>query len=711
MEKRPAEAGEGEPAAKAAKPGETINPLTGSPYSRRFHELLDRRRKLPCWEARGELLALLQKSQVVLIVGEPGGGKTTQLPQILLDAGYHVQDGQMRAILSAGPQAVAAISAAQRVAEELEVPLGSFVGYSAEFDDRTTQETLIKFTTHGLLLRELLSDPTLNRYSAIVMDEAHALTQAGDVCCGVLKEVLRRRPEFRAIVTSASGSAKKLQAHFDMAPLLCLPGRCHPVDLLYVAGPAAESDYLRSAIQTAVQIHTNEADGDVLVLLTSEEEVETACAEIRKELERNPAGSEALVVPLHAHLPAEKLQQAFGPAPAPQRPGGRGGRKVVVATDVAETSVAIDGICYVVDCGLSRQKLYNPRIRLDSAMVSPVSKASAALRAHAAGRVQPGKCFRLFPERAFTELPEGTHPEILRSDISSEMLTLKALGVDDLAHYEFVDPPAVETMMRALESLCNLGFIDLNGQLLPDGHLAAKFPVDLTVAKMLIESPKHRCSNEMLSIGAMLTAGEVFVRPPSGAARAAKLFTAAKSRLSHLDGDHLTLLNVFHAYKQSVQDGADSTRFCTENFVNQRVVRKAERVREQLRLLMESFNLSLVSTDFSEKEYYPNIRRCLASALFSRAAHVSREKLGGVYLLAKEGHEVGLHPSTCLQNKPEWVVYQEFVVTSKPYLRTVTQVKPEWLVELAPAYYDLKTFPPKSEAKLLLEKLAGAAIL
>mmetsp|Transcript_70055 Transcript_70055/g.194680 ORF Transcript_70055/g.194680 Transcript_70055/m.194680 type:complete len:713 (-) Transcript_70055:294-2432(-) len=695
--------GQGEPPQEEpsahAKPTETINPLTGSPYSQRFHELLETRRKLPCWAARQELLTALKSSQVVVLVGEPGSGKTTQLPQILLDAGYHVHDGKLRAIVCAQPHGTSATSAAHRVTEELEVPLGSYVGYTSDFDNKTSQETLLKFTTHHLLLRELLMDPLLDKYSVVLLDELHARTQAADVFCGILKEVLRRRPELRLIVLSAHMDVRKLRTHFDGAPVLTVPTRRFPVEILYTE--QARKDYVKAAVDTVLHIHSHEGNGDILVFLTSEDEVESACLEIRTGLSRASDARELSVVPFYAALPISQQQRVFDTV-AKKEAGSRSARKVIVATDLAETSIAIDNVVFVVDTGFSLQRVYNPRNRLDSSLVVPVSKASSSLRAGCAGRASPGKCFRLYPEKVFKELVPETHPEMMRSNVSSLILLLKSLGADDFVNFEFVDPPAPETLMRALESLNYLGFLDDSGVLTQDGERAVKIPVDPQLAKMLIESPSHRCSNEALSIAAMLTTQTVFLRPKGSAKQADE----ARSRFAHLDGDHLTLLNVFHAYKQQVQDGSDATKFCTENFVCQRSMKFAEHVREQLKQQMEELGLPMVSTDFQDKEYYPNIRKCIIAGFFMQAAYLSRDKTGGTYLTMRDNQEAALHPFTCLQHKPDWIVYNKVSINSRYFLRVATQVRVEWLVELAPKFFDVKTFP-KCEAKLQLEKIAA----
>jgi pre-mRNA-splicing factor ATP-dependent RNA helicase DHX15/PRP43 len=691
-----------EPADKKRRmggdPATDGNPLTGKPYSKRYFEILEKRQKLPAWEARKEFLKLVKRNPAVVLVGETGSGKTTQLPQFLLEAGYHIQNGENRGIACTQPRRVAAMSVAQRVADELDVPLASYVGYLIRFEDKTSQETILKFLTDGMLLREAMNDPLLSKYSVVILDEAHERTLATDVLFGLLKEVMKNRQDLKVVIMSATMDAQKMQGYFDNAPLLNIPGRTHPVEIFYTAEP--ERDYLEAAIRTVVQIHNSEPPGDVLLFLTGEEEIESSCRALRKESSRYPDSGELVAVPLYSSLPPLQQQKIFEPPPGPKFPGGPTGRKVVVATNIAETSITIDGIVYVVDPGFAKQKVYNPRIRVESLLVSPVSKASASQRSGRAGRTQPGKCFRLYTEKAYkTELTEQTYPEILRSNLGVVVLTLKKLGIDDLVHFDFLDPPAPETLMRALEMLNYLGCLNDDGDLTDTGDQAAEFPLDPQLAKMLIMSPSFKCSNEILSVAAMLSVPMVFVRPKDSQRDA----DDAKTRFSHLDGDHLTMLNVFHAYKQYITGGADPAQFCYDNYINARSMRSAENVREQLKRTMERLQLTMVSTDFNDKEYYPQIRKCLVAGFFMQVAHLEKS---GHYLTVKDNQVVALHPSTVLTHKPEWVLYNEFVLTSKNFVRIVTQVRGEWLIEIATQYYDVSTFP-KSEAKTQLERIIG----
>uniref|UniRef100_A0A7N8Y6K9 RNA helicase n=1 Tax=Mastacembelus armatus TaxID=205130 RepID=A0A7N8Y6K9_9TELE len=597
-----------------------VNPFTNLPHTPRYYEILKKRLQLPVWEYKENFTDIITRHQSFVLVGETGSGKTTQIPQWCVDM-VRGLPGPKRAVACTQPRRVAAMSVAQRVADEMDVMLGQEVGYSIRFEDCSSAKTILKYMTDGMLLREAMNDPLLERYGVIILDEAHERTLATDILMGVLKEVVRQRPDLKVIVMSATLDAGKFQVYFDSCPLLTIPGRTHPVEIFYT--PEPERDYLEAAIRTVIQIHMCEEDeGDCLLFLTGQE------------------------------------------------------------------------VSLTVLASLAKWKVYNPRIRVESLLVTAISKASAQQRAGRAGRTRPGKCFRLYTEKAYkTEMQDNTYPEILRSNLGSVVLQLKKLGIDDLVHFDFMDPPAPETLMRALELLNYLAALNDDGDLTELGSMMAEFPLDPQLAKMVIASCEFNCSNEILSITAMLSVPQCFVRPTE----AKKAADESKMRFAHIDGDHLTLLNVYHAFKQN----HESNQWCYDNFVNYRSLMSADNVRQQLSRIMDRFNLPRRSTEFTSRDYYINIRRALCTGFFMQVAHLERT---GHYLTVKDNQVVQLHPSTVLDHKPEWVLYNEFVLTTKNYIRTCTDIKPEWLVKIAPQYYEMSNFP-QCEAKRQLERI------
>ncbi|CAE6478517.1 unnamed protein product [Rhizoctonia solani] len=677
---------------KATKAKEILdgqyNPFTRQLYSDKYKKILEGRKKLPVFAQMEEFYKIFNENQIVVMIGETGSGKTTQIPQFV--AYTDIPHARGKLIACTQPRRVAAMSVAKRVAEEMDVALGKQVGYSIRFEDMTEPgTTFLKYMTDGMLLREAMTDHDLSRYSTIILDEAHERTLATDILMGLLKDVAKRRKDLKIVVMSATLDALKFQKYFStggdgtMAPLLKVPGRTFPVETFYTQEP--EPDYVEAAIRTVLMIHQAEDEGDILVFLTGEEEIEDACRKIRIEAEGLSAGGKdgpgpLLVVPLYSSLPPAQQQRIFDSAPP-------GGRKVVVSTNIAETSLTIDGIVYVVDPGFSKQKVYNPRIRVESLLVSPISKASAQQRAGRAGRTRPGKCFRLYTEKDYIkELEEQTYPEILRSNLANTVLELVKLGVTDLVHFDYMDAPAPETIMRALELLNYLTALNDDGELTPLGGIMAEFPLDPQLAKMLIVSPEFKCSNELLTIVAMLSVPNVWLRPNNQRKEA----DAAKQLLTVPDGDHLTLLNVYNNY----YNNKDDKNWCWNNYLSQRALQQAENVRNQLERTMERFDLDLVSLN-DQRKSSPLIRQALVCGFFMQVAHKGEKNS---YVTIKDNQVVGLHPSCGLDSTPEWVLFNEFVLTTRPFIRTVIEIRPEWLLEHAGMYYDLKTFPD-SEAK------------
>ncbi|XP_072703993.1 pre-mRNA-splicing factor ATP-dependent RNA helicase DHX16-like isoform X5 [Ciconia boyciana] len=577
------------------------------------------------------------------------------------------------------PRRVAAMSVAARVAVEMGTKLGNEVGYSIRFEDCTSERTVLKYMTDGMLLREFLTEPDLGSYSVIMVDEAHERTLHTDVLFGLIKDIARFRPQLKVLVASATLDTQRFSAFFDQAPVFRIPGRRFPVDIYYTKAP--EADYLEACVVSVLQIHVTQPPGDILVFLTGQEEIE-ACVELLQERCRRLGSRlpELLVLPIYANLPSDMQARIFEPTPP-------GARKVVVATNIAETSVTIDGIVYVLDPGFCKQKSYSARTGMESLVVTPCSRASANQRAGRAGRVAPGKCFRLYTAWAFQhELEETPVPEIQRADLGSLVLLLKSLGINDLIHFDFLDPPPHETLVLALEQLYALGALNHLGELTTLGRRMAELPVEPMLAKMILASEQYGCTEEVLTVAAMLSVNNaIFYRPKD------KVLHADSARLGfHLPGgDHLVLLNV---YSQWVASG-HSLQWCYEHFVQARSLRRARDVREQLEGLMERVEVAPSSCAGD----YALVRKAITAGFFYHTARLTR----GGYRTVKHQQTVFIHPNSSLfEEQPRWVLYHELVFTTKEFMRQVIEIESAWLLEVAPHYYQAKELEDASARKM-----------
>uniref|UniRef100_A0A8D3BPW7 Pre-mRNA-splicing factor ATP-dependent RNA helicase DHX16 n=1 Tax=Scophthalmus maximus TaxID=52904 RepID=A0A8D3BPW7_SCOMX len=634
------------------------------------------RRSLPIFPYREDLLAAISEHQILVIEGETGSGKTTQIPQYLLESGY--TQGGMK-IGCTQPRRVAAMSVAARVAQEMSVKLGNEVGYSIRFEDCTSERTVLKYMTDGMLLREFLTEPDLASYSVVIIDEAHERTLHTDILFGLIKDIARFRPDLKVLVASATLDTERFSCFFDDAPVFRIPGRRFPVDIFYTKAP--EADYLEACVVSVLQIHVTQSPGDCLVFLTGQEEIEACCELLQERCRRLGSKiAELLVLPIYANLPSDMQAKIFNPTPP-------GARKVVVATNIAETSLTIDGIIYVIDPGFCKQKSYNARTGMESLIVTPCSRASANQRAGRAGRVAAGKCFRLYTAWAFKhEMEETTVPEIQRTNLGNVVLLLKSLGINDLIHFDFMDPPPHETLVLALEQLYALGALNHLGELTKLGRRMAELPVDPMLSKMILASEQYKCSEEVLSIAAMLSVNNsIFYRPKD------KVVHADNARMNFVvpGGDHLVLLNV---YTQWVESGF-STQWCYENFIQFRSMRRARDVRDQLEGLMERIEVEVVS---SQEDSVP-IRKAVTAGYFYHTARLSK----GGYKTVKHQQTVYTHPNSSLfEEQPRWLIYHELVFTTKEFMRQVIEIDSGWLLEVAPHYYKSKELEDSSSKKM-----------
>ena len=582
---------------------------------------------------------------------------------------------------------MAATTVATRVAEEMRCKLGEEVGYSIRFEDLTSEKTRIKFLTDGLLLREALADPLLSRYSVIMVDEAHERSLSTDILLGVLKKIRRKRPELRIIVSSAtlqaeaflqflSGDELEVNGHGGqnkVGRIISLEGRMYPVDVLY-AEQAAE-DYVELAVKTVFDIHASEPEGDILVFLTGREEIDNALQKIAdRASDLHPKASALLALPLYAGLTSEQQLSVFDVAP-------ENTRKVIVSTNIAEASVTIDGIVYVVDCGFVKLRAYDPRTGIETLTATPISKASATQRAGRAGRTRPGKCYRLYTQPIYDTSPEATVPEVQRSNLAPIILQLKALGIDNILRFDFLTPPPAELVLRALELLYSLGALDDYAKLTrPLGSRMAEIAVEPMMAKVLLSAPSMGCLSEILSIAAMTSLQGAVWFQHDGERKAAD---TSRRKFAAEEGDHLTLLNVYESF---ITKGRKDSKWCRDNHLNYKSMTRALSIRAQLKRYLERFGIvvteSLASKgrDSGSQNIGEAIRKCLTTGYFSHAARMQPD---GSFKTVNQGTTLYAHPSSLMFNrKADWVIFHEILETGdKVYIRDVSKIEKKWLLE------------------------------
>ncbi|XP_028662843.1 ATP-dependent RNA helicase DHX33 [Erpetoichthys calabaricus] len=671
------------PPAKKFKPGSPLFALNKKPGM-----LLPRtgissvpievqRKHLPIYQARTQLINRLRQLQSTILIGETGSGKTTQIPQYLYEAGI----GRQGIVAITQPRRVAAISLAARVSEEKKSELGKLVGYTVRFEDVTSAETKVKFMTDGMLLREALGDRLLQRYSVVILDEAHERTLHTDVLFGVIKNAQERRKDkfpLKVIIMSATMDVDLFSQYFNNAPVLYLEGRQHSIQIFYTK--QTQSDYLQAALISVFQIHQEAPSShDILVFLTGQEEIEAmarTCRDIAKHLP--DSCPQMTVVPLYASLPYMQQMKVFHVA-------AKGCRKVILSTNIAETSITIPGIKFVIDTGMVKAKRYNPDSGLEVLAVQRISKAQAWQRTGRAGREDSGVCYRLYTEEEFEKFNSMTVPEIQRCNLASVILQLLALRVPNVLAFDFISKPSPDSIRAAIEQLDLLGAVEQKDNqviLTALGKKMASFPLEPKFSKAILLSPEFHCTEEVLTIVSLLSVDSVLYNPPN---RRDEVHSARRKFISS-EGDHMTLLSIYRAFK-NVNANKD---WCRENFVNSRNMALVTEIRSQLRDICLKLGMTLESSRMDTG----NVRRCLAHGLFMNAAELQPD---GSYLALDSHQPVAIHPSSVFFNsKPSYVIYNELLHTSKCYMRDLCLVDAEWLHQAAPEYFRRKLRVVKS---------------
>jgi ATP-dependent helicase HrpA len=620
--------------------------------------------ELPVSRRRGEIAEAIREHQVVVVAGETGSGKTTQLPKICLELGR----GARGMIGHTQPRRLAARTVAERIAHELRTPLGETVGYQVRFTDRVGRDTRVKLMTDGILLAELERDRTLRRYDTIIIDEAHERSLNVDFLLGYLARLLPRRPDLKVIITSATIDPERFSRHFGGAPVVEVSGRTYPVEVRYrPLGEEPDDDRDQTqGILDAVDELCREGPGDILVFLSGEREIrDTADALRGHAFPRSPGGVE--VLPLYARLAAAEQHRVFRP---------HAGRRVVLATNVAETSLTVPGIKYVVDPGTARISRYSHRSKVQRLPIEPVSQASANQRKGRCGRTSDGICIRLYPEDDFAGRPEFTEPEILRTNLASVILQMTALRLGDVAAFPFIDPPDRRSVKAGVDLLGELGALE-GGRLTTVGRRLAQVPADPRLARMLLEAGRLGCAREVLVIVAALSIQDPRERP----AEKQEAADEQHRRFADKGSDFLTWLNLWR-YLHERQAELSSNQFrklCRAEFLNYLRVREWQDLHGQLRSVARDLGIRL-----NRPGEEPDADRIHTALLAGLLSHIGLKQGDTREYLGARGTRFAIFPGSALARKPpQWVMAAELVETSRLWGREAAAIKPEWVEPLA----------------------------
>jgi ATP-dependent helicase HrpA len=620
--------------------------------------------ELPISARVADIAVAIHEHPVVIVAGATGSGKTTQLPKIALAMGRGIE----KQIGVTQPRRLAAISVAARVASELGCTVGADVGYQVRFDDRTSAATYVKFMTDGILLAEIHGDPQLHRYDTIVIDEAHERSLTIDFLLGWIKSILPERPDLKVIVSSATLETERFSAFFDGAPVIEVQGRTYPVDVLYEP-PAKDIDLPEAVADAVANVTELDPEGDILVFLPGEREIrDTENALSARNLRHT------VIQPLYARLSASDQARVFSRLPQ---------RRVILATNVAETSVTIPGIVYVVDTGVARLSRYDGRSGITRLQVEAVSQASADQRKGRCGRVRAGVCVRLYDEASFASRPPFTDPEIKRTGLAGVILRMKSLGLGDVEQFPFLDAPQPKAITEGYRVLEELGAIDDRRRLTPLGEQLARFPLDPRIGRMVLAGADQHCLREVLIVAAALNVQDPRERPREQRQKSDDLHRRFKDERS----DFVSLLRLWDFVRDAEKKGSSNLRrVCRESFLSWVRVREWTEIHRQLEEIVKELGLdrskSRAAVPAGENSNEDALHRALLTGLLSKVGLWNQE--ARVYLGARQTR-FALHPSSSLARKPpQWIMAFELVETTQLFARMAAKIDPEWLLEVAP---------------------------
>ncbi|RXN08906.1 pre-mRNA-splicing factor ATP-dependent RNA helicase DHX32 [Labeo rohita] len=667
-----------------------LNQFDGLPYSSRYYRLLQERKTLPVWKYRHEFMTLLENNQILIVSGTTKTGKSTQIPQWCAEFCLAAQY-QHGVVVCSQIQRRQAVDLALRVADEMDVNIGHEIGYSIPLETCCSNDTILRYCTDDVLLREMMSDPMLEHYGVVVIDQAHERTVSTDVLLGLLREVLLQRPELRVVVLSAPPASETFLTHYGNVPRLHLDAPCAG-EVIHSNSTSAESFY--SALRLALEVHRSREPGDVAVFLASEQEVVCACNILTKEASRMSVSlGELIAVPLcpgHTGMcpPITEIPQTS--------------RRIFVSCSQSEDLFwLVDTITFVIDTGVEKRLVYNPRVRANSEVIRSISKCQAEIRKRLTGST--GKCFCLYPENV--QLPAEIPPRILESNITSTALYLKRMEAAGIGHCDFISRPDPEGLMQALEELDYLAALDNDGNLSEMGIIMSELPLDPQMAKALLASCEFDCASEMLTIAAMLTAPSCFIEPPVGMVTEVM---RCHMKFQHPEGDHFTLINIYNTFKRSQKEPYFSQeQWCEEYFLCCAALQTADAIRAQLTDILKRIELPISEPAFGTKTNALSIKRALLAGYFMQ---IARDVDGsGNYFMLLNKHVAQVHRLSGYGAKahklglPEWVLFHEYNLSDNNCIRTVTQISPQAFLQMAPQYFFCNL--PPSESKEILQHI------
>jgi len=627
-------------------------------------------RSLPVRQHADDIVDIVRHNSFVVILADTGSGKTTQVPRVLLERDVVESD---RAIAVTQPRRVAAVSVARRVAREMNVKVGEEVGYSVRFEDQTSTRTRIKYVTDGTLLREFLVDPLLSRYSIVMLDEAHERSLNTDILFGLLKTlVATREPPLRIVITSATLESEKFSKYFGGCPVYNVPGRAYPVEIAHAA--EAVRSYYESAIETVMDIHMTMGAGDILLFLTGQEEIDKAVRRINDEVRSMAEGDcpDIQVLPLYASLSPAMQSRVF-------QPHARHVRRVIVATNIAETSLTVPGIVYVVDPGVVKHIEYDALTGMESLKVVPISAVQAKQRAGRAGRTQAGFCFRLYTkENLEVDMPKIQKPEIQRTSLVGSVLYLKTLNLQglDVMRFEFLDAPEPALIADALRQLYIIGAIDADGLVTPIGKEMSDLPLEPCLSRAMVEAKQLDCTVETATVCAMLSVERIFTGQPCSESS-----NALKDLVSNEDfllGDHVVLLRIYQAWESS----GYWRDFHRKYSLSERGMESARDIRKQILSLFRDSKCR--GRGKRDDVILSGLRQSLCAGFVTKVAHRlpnhnGYRTLGENPVLAQVHPTMARHLADGEGLLPEWIIYHELITTSRPFIRNVLKIEPIWI--------------------------------